>query len=653
MQCKISKLLGCCILLVLPTTYTNLFAASKDMDPKPASPATIAAQANMRASLPLDNGQDDDFTNRGFIATLKDPVIKAADGHVVWDADRFDWIKGEAPATVNPSLWRQMKLHRKHGLFKVTDNVWQIRSLDGSNMTIVGGKTGWIIIDPLMVAETAKAALALLNEQLGKRPVTAVIYSHDHIDHYGGVRAVVDPTLTTPIIAPSRFIEELVSESLIAGNVVGRRVTYQFGTGLKPGPQGNVGGGISVTTSVGQSTLIPPTDLIKETGDTRVIDGVTFEFQMVPETEAPAEMNFYLPEQRTLFISEIATCTLHNVQTPRGALVRDSLKWAGYLTEALARYGDRTDFEISGHCWPHFGNDVVKNYLSLQRDNYKFIHDQTVRLMNMGETPTEIAEEFKLPPALANEWSNHGYYGTYRHNVKGVYQRYIGWWDGNPAHLNMYPPVEQGKRYVAAMGGATGVLRVASAAMKSGDYRWSAEILNHLVFANPANQKAKALLADSYEQMGYQAESAVWRNYYLTGASELRGDKIGRFAQSSPDLVAAMSTTQMLDLLATRLNPSKIGTREMTMAIDVTDRHYQSLISVKNAVLVAEAGKSIAAPAVSLTGTQAMLNKLFIRKLPLEQVEADGLKVSGDRAALLALQDAIETPPLDYPIVTP
>ena len=631
----------------------NAAAVANEMASKPASPATITTQAQMRASLPKDDGRDADFTTRGFIATRSDPLIKATDGHVVWDLNKYDWIKGDAPTTVNPSLWRNMKMHRPHGLFKVTDNVWQVRGFDGSNMTIVGGNTGWIIIDPLMTTETAAAAMTLLTEQLGKRPVTAVIYSHSHPDHFGGVRALVDAANPPPLIAPAHFVDEAVTEYLMAGNAMSRRASYQFGTGLKPGPQGYVGSGISIAASPGTISLIPPTDSIKETGETRVIDGVTLEFQMVPDTEAPSEMNIFLPGQRTLFVSEIATCTMHNVQTPRGALVRDTLKWAGYLTEALARYGDHSDVKISGHCWPYFGSDAVKNYLSLQRDNYKFIHDQTVRLMNMGETPTEIAEQLKPPPAIANEWSNRGYYGTLRHNAKGVYQRYIGWWDGNPAHLNLYPPVEQGKRYVAAMGGAKGVIKTAMAAMASGDYRWSAEILSHVVFSDPANTHAKALLADSFEQLGYQSESAIWRNYYLSGAAELRGAVNSRMPLASSDVVAAMPSDSFLDLLATRMNPVKIGERAMTVMFDVSDRKFQSLVSVKNAVMVSETGKSIVAPTITLSGTQAMMNKLFLRKLPLDQVEADGLKVSGDRNALLALLAAIETPPPDYPIVTP
>ena len=450
-------------------------------------------------------------------------------------------------------------------------------------------------------------------------------------------------------------MEEATSEYVLAGPAMGRRASFQFGSELAPGPQSNVGVGLAMAPSVGVITLIPPNDYIKKTGDTRVIDGVKFEFQMVPETEAPSEMNFFLPDHKTLFISEFAICTMHNVQTPRGALVRDTLKWAGYLTEILDLYADRTEAEMSGHCWPRFGKDVIKNFVGLQRDNYKYIHDQTVRLMNRGETPTEIADGLKRPAAIDNEWSTRGYYGTVRHNAKGVFQRYIGWWDGIPAHLNLYPPTEQAKRYVKVMGGAKGVISEAKRAMGEGDYRWSAEILNHVVFADPSNKTAKALLADSYEQMGYQSESAVWRNIYLVGALELRKGIPPRKFLSAPssDLVNHMPTQSFLDMLATRLNPDKIGTRAMTVALDTTDRNESSLISVRNAVLVGELDKSISSPTVTLSGSRSLVMGLFLKRVPLEQLEKAGLNISGDRSALVMLQDAIEPPTPDYPVVTP
>ena len=633
------------------------FAATPDMASKSASPATLAVLAQVRASLPQDDGQDDDFVHRGFIANPKESKFYNQNGKLVWDVEMMDWVKGDAPPTVNPSLWRQTRLLKEHGLFKVTDGVWQVRGFDMSNMEIVQGKTGWIIIDPLMNIETAAAAIKLVKEQLGDRPVTGVIYGHSHADHFGGVRAVVTPGTTPVIIAPEGAVREAASETVLVGNSMQRRAAYQLGVSLKPDPRGYVGSGILIESPEnGLVTIIPPTDEIKKTGETREIDGVKFEFQMVPETEAPSEMNVYLPEHKTLYVSEDTTCTMHNVQTPRGALVRDALKWAGFITEQINLWGDQVESLVTGHCWPRFGNAAIKNYLSLQRDNYKFIHDQTVRRLNMGQTPTEIASELKQPKALTDLWSNRGYYGKVNHNAKGVYQRYVGWWDGIPAHLNLLPPVEQGKHYLRMMGGARGILKEARRAMAEGDYRWSAEILNHVVFAEPGNRDAVALLADTYEQLGYQEESGIFRNYYLTGASELRGGQRKNFTSASPEIIKAMPTESFLGLLAARLNPDKIGDRAMTVVMDEgTDgeKGGKSLVTLHNSVLVPEVGKSIDVPTVTVSGTRLQLMGLFIRKTPLDKMEAAGLNVGGDRAALVALLDAIEVPPTDFAIVTP
>lgn len=643
------------LLLAAALAGGTVCAASKpdDSTAKAASVATVASQAGVRASLPADDGQDEEFATRGFIATAKDPQIRNAQGAVVWDMSRLDWVKGDAPPTVNPSLWRQMSLLRIHGLFKLAEGVWQVRNFDASNMLVVRGKTGWIIADPLMTTETAKAAIAIVNEQLGERPVSAVIYTHSHPDHFGGVRALVADGAKTPIVAPAHLIEEAVAENVLAGNAMSRRTVYQFGYSLPPGPTGFVGGGIVEDAArSGTVTLLPPTDTIQKTGDTREIDGVRFEFQMVPETEAPSEMNFFLPDLKTLYISEIATCTMHNVQTPRGALVRDTNRWAGYLTEMLDRYADRTDALASGHCWPRFGNDVIRNYIALQRDNYKFIHDQTVRRLNQGETPDEIAAALKVPPAIANQWSNRGYYGTVKHNARGVYQRYIGWWDGIPAHLDPYPEGEESKRYVAAMGGAGKAIAQAAAAQKQGDYRWAAQLLTHVMDVEPDHRGVRAQLADCYEQLGYQSESAIWRNIYLTGAAELRGTAPTHLALASQDVIAAMPTPAFLDLLAARLDPDKVAGREMTVTIEASDRHETSLLSLRNEVLVGQPGRSTATPTVSVSGPQLMLAGLFLKKVPFEKLEAAGVRIAGDREALATLIDAIETPPADFPIVT-
>ncbi len=631
-----------------------------DFSSKPASPATVKSQTEMRKRLPADDGRDAEFAARGFIATRQDPIIRDAAGKPVWNLDAYEWMKGEAPATVNPSLWRHMRILRKHGLFKLAENVWQVRGFDVSNMTVVKGNTGWILIDPLTNRETAAAALALVNETLGPRPVTAILYSHSHGDHFGGVRGVTtseDVTAKkTVIIAPDHFIEETGSENVIAGPAMSRRANYQFGSALTPGPQGQMGSGIGAAIPTGEITLIAPTDLIKSTGETRVIDGVTLEFQMVPETEAPSEMNIMLPAARTLIVAEMATCSLHNILTPRGALVRDARKWAEYLTQAIALYADRSDTVAASHCWPHFGNDEVKNFLTLQRDNYKFLHDQSVRMMNKGMTQAEIAEQLVPPAALSKEWFTRGYYGTYNHNAKAVYQRYLGWYDAVPANLNPHVPEVRARKYVAAMGGAAKVIALAKAAMAVGDYRWSTDLLNQLVFAGGDNARARALLADSYEQQGYQAEASTWRNMYLSAARDLRVPRAGVSGNASLgrfDLVAAVQTGLLLESVATRLDPAAIGDRAITLNLIFTDRDEKARITVQNSVMISEMGESHSSPTATLTGPRRLFLGLFFLKAPLPQLETAGLKIDGDRAAIIALQSSIETPPPGFNIAVP
>lgn len=636
---------------------TTAFAQLPDLSPKPASKATVAAQAAERAALPRDNGKDAVFAAQGFIATRTDPIIRNAQGKPVWNLAAYDWMKGDAPPTVNASLWRHMTILRKNGLFQLAEGVWQVRGYDVSNMTVIAGKTGWILIDPLTNRETSVAALELVNQQLGPKPITAVIYTHSHADHFGGIRGIVSPddvkSGKVAILAPEHFTKETASENVIAGPAMGRRATFQFGAALTPGPQGQMGSGIGSAVAAGEITLIAPTDTITRTGETRTIDGVSLEFQMVPQSEAPAELNVMLPERRTLIIGEIATCSLHNILTPRGAQVRDALAWSGYLTEALRLYADRSDTVAASHCWPHFGREEVRRYLTLQRDNYKYLHDQTVRMMNKGMTQAEIAEALVPPPALTNEWTNRGYYGTYSHNSKAVYQRYLGWYDGNPANLNPHPPVERAKRYVAAMGGAAKVLALGKAAMAAGDYRWSSDVLNQLVFADPNNAEAKAMLADSYEQQGYQAEAATWRNMFLSAARDLREGPKPASGTQSLDMISAIPTDLLLDSIATRLDPAVIGPKVLALNFNFADRKEKARVTIENAVMISEMGETHANPAVTLTGPRQLFLALFFLKLPVAQLEAAGLKIEGDRTAIEALQAAIETPPNVFNIVTP
>jgi alkyl sulfatase BDS1-like metallo-beta-lactamase superfamily hydrolase len=624
---------------------------------KPASGATAAVQQKVASGLPAEDGRDLDFAERGYLGTLTDPILKTKDGTPVWNLDAYAWMDGKAPDTVNPSLWRHMTLLRKHGLYALSDNMWQVRGFDVSNMTVIRGKTGWILIDPLTTRDTAAAALRLVNQELGVRPVTAVIYSHSHGDHFGGVRGVVDEADVkagrVAIIAPEHFMAETASENVMAGSAMGRRANYQFGGNLTPGPKGQMGSGIGKGIAGGDITLIAPTIDIRKTGEVREVDGVALEFQMVPGTEAPAEMNVYVPSSRTFLAAEIATCSLHNILTPRGAKVRDAHAWAGFLNEAVNLYADRSDTIASSHCWPRFGQNEVKGWLSGQRDNYRYLHDQTVRMMNKGMTQGEIAEALEAPPAIADQWFNKGYYGTYSHNSKAIYQYYLGWYDAVPANLNPHPPELRATKLVAAMGGAKKVLAEAKEAMAAGDYRWSSDLLNQLVFANPKNAEGRALLADSYEQQGYQAESAIWRNMFLSAARDLREGVKASITTQSIDMISAIPTGLLLDSVATRLDPEKIGDKSLAINLVFADRNEKAKVSVGNAVMYSEMGSAHSSPAATVTGPRQLFLALLFLKMPLAQLEGAGLKVEGDRAAVEAFQAALDPMPGPFNIAEP
>lgn len=625
--------------------------------PKPATPATLAAQRAAAAALPAEDNRDATFARQGFLGTRTDPLIKGADGRPVWNLAAYDWVAGAAPDTVNPSLWRHIGILRQHGLYQVADGVWQVRGFDISNMTVVRGNTGWILIDPLTGRETAKAALELVTEKLGKRPVTAVIYSHSHGDHFGGVRGVVDEADVkagkVAIIAPAHFMAETVSENIMAGAAMGRRVNYQFGTALQPGATGQIGSGIGSAVSGAEITLIAPTDTINKTGETRVIDGVPLEFQIVSGSEAPSELNVYIAPTRTFLSAEMTTCSLHNILTPRGAKVRDARLWANYIDEALQTWGNRSDSLISSHCWPRFGTGEVSGALASNRDNYRYLHDQTVRLMNKGETMHEIAEALKQPPEIAKDWFNHGYYGTYNHNSKAVYQFYLGWFDGNPANLNAHPPAERAKRVVAAIGGSKKALAAARKAFNAGDYRWSSDLLSQIVFADPANRAARLLLADSLEQQGYQAESAIWRNQFLMGAKELRqGILVRPNSSQNADMIAAVSTQELLDSVSTRFDPVKLAGRTMGINLVMPERQEVAGVELTRTTMIGRL-KPVDQPAATITGPRRALLGLLFLKMPLAQLEMMGVKVEGDRQAAEAWLNAIEPIPGGFNIVEP
>jgi alkyl sulfatase BDS1-like metallo-beta-lactamase superfamily hydrolase len=615
----------------------------------------LVATPALATTPDFSDREDFAFAERGFVATLAYPVIRDAQGEVVRDLEAVTFIKGEAPPTVNPSLWRNATLTAKHGLFKVTDGIWQVRGFDLSNLTVVQGRTGWIVIDPLTTAEAARAAMALIEKHLGKRQVSAVIYTHSHVDHFGGVRGVVEEAEVksgrVAIYAPAGFMEHAVSENLIAGPAMSVRARYMFGNNLPTGPAGHIGTGIGARQAGGTITLIPPTREIDK-DELLTIDGVRFEVQLTPGTEAPAEMNLYLPEMRALCMAENLNGALHNVLTPRGALVRDAKAWADYLTEARRRFGDRTEVLFTPHFWPRWGQARIADAMDKHRDAYKFIHDQTVRLMNKGHSGVEIGNMLALPPELALPWFNRGHYGTVSFNARAVYQRYMGHYDGNPINLDPLPPALTAGRYVAAMGGRAKVLALAREAQGAGDHRWAAELLGRLIFAEPDHAQARAALAASLEQLGFRAESAPWRNIYLSGAQDLRGLPHSTEAErGGSELARAMPLSSLLDLLATRLDPAKAEGVALSIAF-ADPAGERRLVRVLRRVLVHE--RSDAAASATLTGSVPTLLAMLTRaRTPAELIASGALRIDGDTAALQRFAALFEAPPGTFPLVLP
>jgi alkyl sulfatase BDS1-like metallo-beta-lactamase superfamily hydrolase len=614
--------------------------------------ATRDANENVTATLPADT-EDEEFARRGFMGTRADPLIRKADGKVVWNLNAYNWVQGAAPASVNPSLWRHAKLLALHGLFRVSDRIYQVRSFDGSNMTVVVGATGFIILDTLTTEETAQAALELVRQHLGDKPVVAVVYSHSHVDHFGGIRGAINQTDVAAgrvhIYAPEGFVEHAIGENIIAGPAMGRRAAYQIGTALDAGPLGTVTSGIGLGMPAGTITFIAPTDYITPVSTERVIDGVRFQFQLTPGTEAPAEMNAYLPEHRALWLAENANATMHNILTPRGALVRDAKAWADYLTASLKLFGPTTDVMFTSHAWPRFGNERVSDFIASHRDAYKYLHDQSVRLMNKGFTGAEIAERIQLPPELAGRWFNRGYYGTMIFNSRAIYQRYMGWYDGNPVNLHALPEEQSASKYVAAMGGGAKVLRDARHAFTRADYRWAAELLNHLVFADPHNEAARSLLAEVEEQLGYQSESAIWRNMYLSAARELRGASLAAsIVNASNDFIGNTPTSMIFDLLAVRVNPDRAETQQLTL--EFPERAERFCVSIHNGVLLYEQNCTVG----QVQSTIVLPRRTFIAAMLAPASTIDNTQLKGELATLERFRRCFDEPPdAAFAIVTP
>lgn len=625
-----------------------------------ATRATLEANRAFAEGLPWDDTSEAELADRGLIAQRADPLIRNAAGDVVFDLDAYAFTDGPAADTMNPSLWRHLGLLQKHGLYEVVPGISQVRGFDLSVMTIIEGETGYILVDPLTVTESAAAAFELFREQLGDKPVHAIIYTHSHADHFGGVKGIATEEEVASgkiqIIAPDGFMDHAVSENLIAGPAMTRRAVYQFGSNLEPGPAGQGGAGIGTGIPRGTISLIAPTRSVTHTGETMVIDGIEFEFQMTPGAEAPAEMNFYLPQFRALCLAENANATMHNVLPPRGALVRDAKAWADYLTESIHLYADKSDVMFVSHGWPRWGQENVAEFMAHHRDAYKFLHDQTIRLMNKGYTASEIAEVIELPSPLANKWYNRGYYGTMPHNAKAVYQRYLGWYDGNPANLNPWPPEESAKRYVAAMGGARKALKVAQKAYDGGDYRWAAQVASHIVFSDASDTKARELLAKSFEQLGYQAEGSLWRNMYLTGAQEARQTPLEtRVSTVSPDMIGAITLPQIFDMLAIRVDPQKAQGVDVAVAFVFPDVGEARLVTLRNSVLVHQGTSTAEAHATVTLPRPAFLAMLFSGQPAAALMEAGVMRVDGDPAATASLIEALDPPEAGppFPIVTP
>jgi alkyl sulfatase BDS1-like metallo-beta-lactamase superfamily hydrolase len=656
---------GALAMLGLPASIASSQAQTVGVgtgtQPKPATAATRAANEALRKSLNFDDRTDFENAERGFIGKPETLTIKTAKGNVAWDLEsykKFIALDRPAPDTVNPSLWRNAQLCMQYGLFQVHDRIFQVRGYDLSNISFVQGDTGWIVFDPLISEEPAKAAYELISQHRGKRPIVAVIYSHSHVDHYGGVRGVADEADVragkVQIISPEHFSEHAISENVIAGNAMSRRAIYMYGALLPRNAQGGVNGGLGQTTSTGTAGLILPSRQIKTTGEEVTIDGVRMVFQMTPGTEAPAEMNTYFPQFRAMWMAENTTNTLHNILTLRGAQVRDALKWASFLNETIDLYGEGTDVKFQAHHWPMWGNTNIIDYWKKQRDLYKYLHDQTVNLMNKGYTGIEISNMVKLPSELDKAWYNRGYYGTVKHNTRAIYQRYMGFYDANPSTLDQLPPEDAAKKYVEYMGGAPAVMKRARADFDKGEYRWVAEALKHVVFADANNREGKELLADAYEQMGYQAESGPWRSVYLQGAFELRNGvpSSGGIDTASPDTIKAMPPEMTFDYFAVRLNGEKAAGKKITLNIDFTDLKQQYALVVENGVLN-HFKKPVPNADAKLTLSKNTLDRIQLREITPEQAVTSGdMKVEGRREAFVEFVGLLDNFPFWFNIVT-
>lgn len=627
--------------------------------PKPPTDATIAVLANAADGIEFDPA-DFERASKGLIAQLDTGQIRSAEGHLTWDVHRHDFIREHqsCPDSVHPSLWRQAQLNAIHGLFAVDSGLWQVRGYDISNISFIEGDTGWIVIDPLTTESTAAAALALINATLGERPVTAVIYTHSHADHFGGVLGVTSAHAAAAgdvrIIAPEHFLREAVFENVIGGPAMARRAAYQFGANLPAGPRQHVDSGLGKAIPTAGAGLLAPTEEITETGQELMVDGVRIVFQLTPETEAPAEMNFFFPDRRWLCMAENCSHNMHNLVPMRGAQVRDALAWSKYIGESIELFGADTTIMFASHHWPRWGTDDVAGFLRRQRDLYRWMHDQTMRLANRGLTPTEIAEELTLAESFVHHGDTRGYYGSLVHNVKAVYQRYLSWYDANPTNLWRHTPSAAGTRYAAMVGGVDSLVGHAQRAFAAGDYRWAAELANHAVFADPTHAGARALQADTLEQLGYQSESATWRNAYLTGAHELRHGAPPARATNRGGLVDALTVDLLFDAVAVRLRAEDVAGQHVVINWDFTDVNEKWILGLENQALHYVAGRHQVDAAATVRMTRQLLAAILGGHTTfIDAVQQGDIVIDGEASALLAIFGNLETFMSGFAIVEP
>ena len=626
-----------------------------------SAPTQFTGEANARIlkELPFSDNTDFIQANRGFIARDEELRIYGENGKVIWDQPAYDFVTGDSPSSVNPSLWRQAKLNSIHGLFKVSDGIYQLRGYDFANMTIIEGEKGWIIVDPLTSKESAAKAIEFARTQLGRKPITAIIFTHSHLDHFGGVLGVISADEAKKnnvrIVAPEGFMAEATSENILAGPTMIRRSGFMYGKNLPRTNRGHVDSGLGKGPVYGTIGILPPTDIVNKTSQEMILDGVRFVFKNVPGSEAPSELIFYLPDNKVFCGAEIVTRHMHNLYTLRGAKVRDALAWSNYIEQARVSFPE-TEIYFGCHHWPIWGNKKIDEFLKKQRDTYKYIHDQTLRMAHSGYTPKEIAEKMVMPEALRTSFSSRGYYGTVRHNSRAVYQAYFGWFDGNPANLNPLPPVESAKQYVKYMGGADNLITQARVSFDKGNYRWVAEVLNHLVFAEPGNKDAKEVLAQTYDQLGYQAESGPWRDVYLTGANELRhgSPKEGISLAAAKEMLRYAPLDRFFDSMSLRLNGPDADGQELTLNFTFTDLDENYVVTIENAVMHYKKSEPDLNADATLKVTHGLFLDIALDIASLKDILfSDEIEFKGSKLKLLKFFSLLDKPDPRFNIVVP